>query len=711
MADDPVQMPLRVSEAPAGDIGRGLIRLDPEDMKRLGVEIGDAVSIVGRRTTVARVVPAHAGMRKQTLVQMDGLVRLNAGASLDETVTLQHTPLGRARALTLSQVGAPGRPQGARSVLRHLDGIPFVVGDRIRAGVAGGQMREFIVESVDPAGPVAVGPDTSIGFVDGATRSSAITYEDVGGLRQEVRRIREMIELPLKHPEVFQHLGIDPPKGVLLCGPPGTGKTLIARAVAQEANVHFIHLNGPEIIDKMYGASEAQLRRMFDEAQKQAPSIIFIDELDAIAPKREEMSGDRQVERRVVAQLLGLMDGLRSRGQVIVIAATNIPNAIDPALRRPGRFDREIQVGVPDESGRREILDIHSRGMPLAPDVDLARLASQTPGFVGADLASLCREAAMSALRRLIPNIDFENGRIPEDKLSTLVVTAEDFRAALVSVQPSALREIVIQVSHKRWQDVGGLSEAKSLLVEAVEWPIRHADLFAAAGINPPKGILFYGPPGTGKTLLAKALAGESGANFIAIKGPQLLSMWAGESERGVREIFRKARQTVPCIVFFDEIDTLTPSRGAMGGAITDRIVAQLLTEIDGIEDLRGVTVLAATNRLDQIDSALLRPGRFDLLVEFRPPDFETRLAILEVHARRMPLAETVDLVALAAATEGMVGAEIEALSRQAGLCAIREVVSGRAGAEPEAALRLEPRHFEEALVTARRDTSGRAAG
>ena len=406
----------------------------------------------------------HAGMRKQTLVQMDGLVRLNAGASLDETVTLQHTPLGRARALTLSQVGAPGRPQGARSVLRHLDGIPFVVGDRIRAGVAGGQMREFIVESADPAGPVAVGPDTSIGFVDGATRSSAITYEDVGGLRQEVRRIREMIELPLKHPEVFQHLGIDPPKGVLLCGPPGTGKTLIARAVAQEANVHFIHLNGPEIIDKMYGASEAQLRRMFDEAQKQAPSIIFIDELDAIAPKREEMSGDRQVERRVVAQLLGLMDGLRSRGQVIVIAATNIPNAIDPALRRPGRFDREIQVGVPDESGRREILDIHSRGMPLAPDVDLARLAGQTPGFVGADLASLCREAAMSALRRLIPNIDFENGRIPEDKLSTLVVTAEDFRSALVSVQPSALREIVIQVSHKRWQDVGGLSEAKSLL-------------------------------------------------------------------------------------------------------------------------------------------------------------------------------------------------------------------------------------------------------
>ncbi|MQT14766.1 CDC48 family AAA ATPase [Segnochrobactrum spirostomi] len=708
MSDDGTGLAFRVSEAPSRDVGRGLIRLDPEDMKRLDLEIGDAVSIVGRRTTVARAMPAHAGMRRQSLVQMDGLLRLNAGASLDETVTLRRTTLARARSLTLSQVGSGGRPQDTRSLLRHLDGIPFVVGDRIRIGIAGGQMREFMVEACDPAGPVTAGPDAHVGFLDGTARSSAITYEDVGGLRNEVRRIREMIELPLKHPEVFHHLGIDPPKGVLLCGPPGTGKTLIARAVAQEANVHFIHLNGPEIIDKMYGASEAQLRRIFDEAQKQAPSIIFIDELDAIAPKREEMSGDRQVERRVVAQLLGLMDGLQSRGQVIVIAATNIPNAIDPALRRPGRFDREILVGVPDEDGRREILEIHTRGMPLAPDVDLFRLAFLTPGFVGADLASLCREAAMSALRRLVPDVNFENGRIPEEKLAALTVTADDFLVAQASVQPSALREIVTQVSHKRWRDVGGLTDVRRMLVEAVEWPIRHGDLFAAAGISPPKGILFYGAPGTGKTLLAKALAGESGANFIAVKGPQLLSMWAGESERGVREIFRKARQTAPCIVFFDEIDTLTPSRGGLGNAMTDRVVTQFLTEIDGIEDLRGVTVLAATNRLDQIDAALLRPGRFDLLVEFRAPDLETRRAILDVHARRMPLAETVDLEALAEATAGLVGADLEALCRHAGLAAIREIVAEATGDGPAPTLRVEPRHFDDAVRAMRRSAHGR---
>ncbi|MBS7554282.1 CDC48 family AAA ATPase [Ancylobacter dichloromethanicus] len=711
MAAEPAPFTFRVCEAPTRDVGRGLIRLDPDDMLRLGVEVGDVVSIVGRRSTVARVMPAHAGMRRQSLVQMDGLARVNAGASLDEPVTLHPATVARARAVTLAQVGARVRAPDSRTLARLLDGIPMLAGDRVRTTLVGAQTREFTVESSDPPGPVMIGPETHLRCLDGTAEGNAVTYEDVGGLGHEVRRIREMIELPLKHPEVFQHLGIESPKGVLLCGPPGTGKTLIARAVAREANVHFIHVNGPEIIDKMYGASEAQLRRLFDDAEKNAPSIVFIDELDAIAPKREEMSGDRQVERRVVAQLLGLMDGLQSRGQVIVIAATNIPNAIDPALRRPGRFDREIIVGVPDENGRREILEIHTRGMPLAADVDLSRLAFRTPGFVGADLAALCREAAMSALRRLIPDISFEDGRVSEEKLAALVVTAEDFVAAQAGTQPSALREIVTQASHKRWADVGGLDDIKRLLVEAVEWPTRHAALYAAAGIQPPKGILFYGQPGTGKTLLAKALAGESGANFIAVKGPQLLSMWAGESERGVREVFRKARQTAPCIVFFDEIDTLTPNRGGTGGALTDRVVAQLLTEIDGIEDLRGVTVVAATNRLDQIDAALLRPGRFDFLVEFHAPDIPGRQAILDVHAGKMPLAPDVDLVALAEATAGMVGADIEALCRHAGVAAIRDVVerdvperNPTADGEAGAVLRVMPRHFEQALAAMKRE-------
>lgn len=699
MNDEAQSFTFRVCEAPSRDVGRGLIRLDPEDMRRLGVVVGDVVSIIGRRSTVARVMPAHAGMRRQSLVQMDGLSRVNAGASLDEHVTLRPATVARARAVTLNQVGGRARAPESRVLARQLDGIPMLVGDRVRTTGVGAQAREFTVESSDPPGPVMVGPQTQLRFLDGTSEGTAVTYEDVGGLSNEVRRIREMIELPLKHPEVFQHLGIESPKGVLLWGPPGTGKTLIARAVAREANVHFIHLNGPEIIDKMYGASEAQLRRMFDEAEKNAPSIIFIDELDAIAPKREEMSGDRQVERRVVAQLLGLMDGLRGRGQVIVIAATNIPNAIDPALRRPGRFDREIMVGVPDENGRREILEIHTRGMPLAGDVDLGRIAFLTPGFVGADLAAVSREAAMSALRRMIPDLDFEDGRVSEEKLASLVVSAEDFAAAQAGTQPSALREIVTQPSHKRWRDVGGHDDIKRLLVEAVEWPTRHAALYAATGIQPPKGILFYGAPGTGKTLLAKALAGESGANFIAVKGPQLLSMWAGESERGVREVFRKARQTAPCIVFFDEIDTLTPNRGGTGGALTDRVVAQLLTEIDGIEDLRGVTVVAATNRLDQIDAALLRPGRFDFLVEFRAPDLSERRAILDVHAGRMPLAPDVDLGALAERTAGLVGADLEALCRQAGVAAIRDVVeSGTDDAMGQGMLQVKPRHFEDAL-------------
>jgi transitional endoplasmic reticulum ATPase len=691
----------RVSEAPSRDVGRGLIRLDPEDIAQLGVQVGDILAISGKRTTVARVMPAHAAQRGQKLIQMDGLVRANAAAGLDEQVTLSPVAVSPARSLTLKEVGGRPRATEGATLARLLDGIPMLVGDRVRAILVGTQAREVTVEATDPAGPVIVVAATAVRCVGGTEPANGVTYEDVGGLRKEVRRIREMIELPLKHPEVFLHLGIDPPKGVLLCGPPGTGKTLIARAVARESGVHFLHVNGPEIIDKMYGASEAQLRKMFDEAEQHAPAIIFIDEIDAIAPKREEMSGDRQVERRVVAQLLGLMDGLQSRGQVIVIAATNIPNALDPALRRPGRFDREIVIGVPDAAGRREILDIHTRGMPLAAGVDLAALAFQTPGFVGADLAALCREAAMSALRRLIPDIDFNQVSIEAEKLAALAVTEADFAAARAEIQPSALREIVTLVSDKRWSDVGGLEATKQLLIEAIEWPVRYAELFRQTGVHPPKGILFHGIPGSGKTLLAKALAGESGANFIAVKGPQLLSMWVGESERGVREVFRKARQTAPCIVFFDEIDTLAPNRGQHGGEVTDRVVAQLLTEIDGIEDLRGVTVVAATNRLDQIDAALLRPGRFDLLVEFTRPDLLERAAILAVHAGRMKLAGDVDLKNLAFRTDGMVGADLEALCRRAGMATIRDVVNATL---PAASGLVEARHFEAALATAGRE-------
>ncbi|MBI1881282.1 MAG: CDC48 family AAA ATPase, partial [Chloroflexi bacterium] len=560
-----------------------------------------------------------------------------------------------------------------------------------------------------PTGPVLIGPATTVRIIDdGAGQErGAITYEDIGGLRREVRRIREMIELPLRYPEVFERLGIDPPKGVLLYGPPGSGKTLIARAVAHETSAHFLHVNGPEIIDKWYGASEAHLRGFFEEARRHAPAIIFIDEIDAIAPKREEMSGDRQVERRVVAQLLALMDGLESRGDVIVIAATNIPNTLDPALRRPGRFDREIAIGIPDRDGRQEIIEIHSRGMPLADNVDLVRLASITHGFVGADLEALSREAAMSALRRLMPDIDFAQARIPYEKLMALEVTMDDFLAALAEIEPSAIREVFTEVPEVSWNDIGGLDEIKRLLMETVEWPLRYSALFAHVHTTPPKGILLHGAPGTGKTLLAKAVARESEANFIAIKGPELLSKWVGESEKGVREVFKKARQASPCVVFFDELDALTPQRGGGSEAhVTERVVSQFLAEMDGIEELKGVVALAATNRLDIIDPALLRPGRFEVLVELPLPDRAARLSIFQVHTRGKPLAADVDLAELTERTEGLVGADIEGLCRQAAMSAIREFLENQRVAAPDAALDqlcLGRRHFEKALTDRRR--------
>jgi len=728
MADEHT-LSLRVAEAPPKDVGRGLARLDPQDLERLGVGIGDVIEISGKRAAVARAMPAYAAQRGQALIQMDGILRANAGASLDERVTVRSVAVQPARSVVLSPAeGLRATPEKAqtRYLAQLLDGIPVTTQDQVRVNLFGTRAQTFTVTETVPSGPVLISPSTVIHLAGkgGKQERSVITYEDIGGLRRVIRRIREMIELPLRYPEVFERLGIDPPKGVLLHGPPGCGKTLIARAVAHETSAYFIHINGPEVIDKWYGASEANLRNFFDDARKHAPAIIFIDEIDALAPKREEMSGDRQVERRVVAQLLALMDGLESRGNVMVIAATNIPNTLDPALRRPGRFDREIAIGVPDCDGRHEIIEIHSRGMPLADNVNLKRIAAVTHGFVGADLEALCREAAMSALRRLMPDVDFAQASIPYEQLMALEVTSSDFQTALAEVEPSAIREVFTEVPDVRWEDVGGLEEVKRLLVEAVEWPLRYALLFEQARVRPPKGILLYGLPGTGKTLLAKALASQSEVNFIAVKGPQLLSMWVGESERGVREVFHKARQAAPCIIFFDEIEALAPPRGGGDSQTTERVVSQLLTELDGIEELKGVVMLAATNRLDRVDPALLRPGRFDFLVELPSPDRQARRAILDVHTRHMPLADDVDLDALAARTEGLVGADLEGLCHRAALLAIREYLEEQGDAKaslqakegeqeskkrpplpiaPAPLLKIAAQHFEKALANRER--------
>lgn len=699
---DQTNLSLRVVEALPKDVGRGLVRFDPQNLDQLGVRIGDVIQITGKRTTVARAMPAYADQRGQGLIQADGIVRLNAGASLDERVTIQRVQTQPARGLVLapteglraSQVAAQ-----ARYLAKLLDGIPVLAGDLVRVNLFGTRAQTFHVLETNPPGPVLISPTTVIrisGEKGGRERArGTITYEDIGGLRRETRRIREMIELPLRYPEVFERLGIDAPKGVLLYGPPGSGKTLIARAVANETSAHFVTINGPEIIDKLYGASEANLRGIFDEARKRAPAIIFIDEIDAIAPKREDLSGDRQVERRVVAQLLALMDGLESRGNVIVIAATNLPNSLDPALRRPGRFDREISINVPDKDGRAEILEIHTRGMPLAAEVNLDWLAGVTHGFVGADLQALCREAAMGALRRLLPDIDFSQAQIPYDKLMALEVLPDDFAAALADIEPSAIREVFTEIPDVTWDDVGGLEDVRRLLIEAVEWPLRHARAFEHLGVRTPKGVLLYGPPGTGKTLLAKALARESEANFISVKGPELLNRWVGESERGVREIFRKARQAAPCIIFFDEIDAIAPPRGGGDSGVTERVVSQLLTELDGIEALKGVVVLAATNRIDMVDPALQRPGRFDFLVEMPRPDTQVRRAILGVLTRRMPLDADVDLEQLAEETNGYVGADLEGLGHKAALLAIREYLDLHTTDSADfVGLRVARRHF-----------------
>ncbi len=678
---------LKVSEALAKDVGRGLARLDPQDMTKLGVEIGDIIEISARRKTVGKVMPAYRDQRGQARLQIDGLTRENAGAGLDQVVEVRKLPTRAAERVVLTPLLITLHERDLKYIGGLLDGIPVVTGDRIRAKLFGARSADFKVAGTTPAGPVLIIPTTTLEIGRAQAGSGdprraqeesrpPISYEDVGGLKRELHRIREIIELPLRYPEVFERLGIDAPKGVLLYGPPGCGKTLIARAVAHETEATFFSVNGPEIIHKFYGESEAHLRKIFEEAAKKTPSIIFLDEIDAIAPKREQAVGD--VEKRVVAQLLALMDGLNKRQNVIVIGATNIPNALDPALRRPGRFDREISISIPDRLGRKEILEIHSRGMPLAEDVSIDRLAAITHGFVGADLMALCREAAMICLRRIMPKIDFASASIPYDTLAKLEVHMDDFTHALQEVEPSAIREVFVEIPDVTWKDVGGLQNVRQQLIESVEWPIKYADLFAQTGVKAPKGILLSGPPGCGKTLLAKAVANESQVNFISVKGPALLSKYVGESEKGVREVFKKAKQAAPCIVFFDEIDALVPARGAGGSDshVGERVISQFLTELDGVEELEGVVVLAATNRPDLLDPALLRPGRFDIQVEIALPDRQERQEIFAIGLRNKPLAEGISTDALAEQTAGLSGAELQAICRRAALEAIRAAVA-----------------------------------
>jgi len=702
------RLTLRVSETLAKDVGRGIARIDPKDMAELGAEVGDIIQILGKRPTVAKVMPAYMEDRGKEVIQIDGIIRENAQIGLGEKAQVEKVDYKTATAIVLAPIAPSStfaREKDSGYIGRLMEGLATTSGDKVRVTLFGTRYQEFSVLDTNPKGVVVIHPTTLIkmrGEKVSAKEEVGVTYEDIGGLHKEINKIREMIELPLKYPEVFDRLGIEAPKGVLLHGPPGCGKTLIARAVASETDAYFYHISGPEVIHKFYGESEAHLRAIFEKASENAPAIVFLDEIDAIAAKREEIRGDQQVERRVVAQLLALMDGLKSRGRVIVIGATNIPNVLDSALRRPGRFDREISISIPDKNGRLEVLHIHTRGMPLASDVDLERLAEITHGFVGADLEALSREAAMITLRKIMPKIEFEADYIPYELLLELEVTMDDFTEALKEVEPSAIREVFTEIPDVKWSDVGGLEEIKRVLKETIEWPLKYSDLFKQANTNPAKGLLLTGLPGTGKTLLAKAVATESGVNFISVKGPALLSKWVGESEKGIREVFKKAKQASPCIIFFDEIDAIAPTRGASADShVTERVISQLLTELDGIEELKGVVVLAASNRPDIIDPAILRAGRFDLQLELPIPDEKARLEIFKVHTRGKPLADDVDLESLAKATEGMVGSDIEAVSKRASMLAIREFINQKK--KDVTKFKISARHFSSALKTMRR--------
>ncbi len=676
MADK--EITLRVAEAKQRDVGRGKVRLDSMAMSKISVSTGDIVEIVGKRSTTAVAWPSYPEDLKKEIIRCDGVIRRNAGVSLGDKVDVKKAKVSVARQVTLApeQMSVNIDFSFENFVKRKLLGQPLSRKDTVLIPILGRAIPFNVVTTV-PSGIVVVTESTQLKvaekpLLEGEKTAPSISYEDIGGLHQEIMKIREMVELPLKFPQLFEKLGIDPPKGVLLHGPPGCGKTLVARAVANESAAHFIVINGPEIMSKFYGESEQRLRSIFKDAEDNSPSIVFIDELDAIAPKREDVTGE--VERRVVAQLLALMDGLVARGQVIVIGATNRPNAVDPALRRPGRFDREIEIHVPDRDSREEILLIHTRGMPLTQDVDLKTLANVTHGYVGADLEALAREAAMKTLRRVLPSVNLSEETIPSDVLDQLEVTHDDFLSGFKEITPTAIREVYIESPNVPWTDVGGLASVITDIREAIEWPLTQKDAFKRIGIKPPRGILLYGPPGCGKTLLAKAVATESEANFISIKGPEVLSKWVGESEKAIREVFRKARLAAPSIIFFDEIDSLIPVRGTSSDSnVTERVISQLLTELDGLEELKDIVVLAATNRPDIVDPAVLRPGRFDRLIFVSPPNQKGRLQIFKVYTRDMPLASSVSIKELASVTEGFVGSDIEALCREAGMLALRE--------------------------------------
>ncbi len=677
------EVQLRVADAKQRDVGHGKVRIDNETMHKLGITAGDFIEVHGKKTTVAISWPAYNEDQSEGIIRMDGLIRRNTGVALNEYVTVRKGEVKDAQLIVFAptDVRLNVDDEFISFVKRRFTDMPFMEGDMALLSVFGSAVP-LTVARTKPKGAVRIVENCAVNVLSEPAPEKKgipmVTYEDIGGLHEQIRRIREMVELPLRHPELFQKLGIDPPRGVFLYGPPGCGKTLLAKAVANESDANFYVISGPEIMSKFYGESEARLREIFQKAQETAPSIIFIDEMDAIAPKREEVTGE--VERRVVAQLLSLMDGIGARGNIIVIGATNRPNAIDPALRRPGRFDREIEIGVPDKKGRRETMQIHTRNMPLAKDFDLKKLSEITHGYTGADIAALCREAAMKALRRYIPEMNLEEERVPPQILDRMEVIMEDFTQAYREITPTAMREVYVEVPTVQWSDIGGLNKAREELNEAVEWPLKNPKSFKRMGIKPPKGILLYGPPGCGKTLLAKGVATESEANFISIKGPEIFSKWVGESEKAIREVFRKGRAASPSIIFFDEFDAIIPRRG-MGysdSGVSERVISQLLTELDGIESLQDVVVIAATNRPDIIDPAVLRPGRIDKMIYVPAPDAKALKEIYKIHTKDMPLSTDIDLDQLAKITVGYSGADVEALCREAALNALRKDINAR---------------------------------
>jgi transitional endoplasmic reticulum ATPase len=701
---------LKIAETNPKFVGRGMALVDPKVMEEMDLSTGDVIEISGKKKSYVLLWSSQRDDQGKKLIRIDGYTRNNIGVGIDDIVSVRKVNVKKAEQVILAPTEELNIVGLEDYLSELLEGRVVTRGDMVPLNIMGRRIG-FAVTSTSPTDAASL-IDSNTEFIIGSIPKAGVkgvprvSYEDIGGLKNEVQKVREMIELPLRHPEIFDRIGIEAPKGVLLHGPPGTGKTLLAKAVANETNANFYSISGPEIMSKFYGESEERLREVFKEAEENAPSIIFIDEIDSIAPKREEVSGD--VEKRVVSQLLTLMDGIQSRGKLVVIGATNRPNAIDPALRRPGRFDREIDIGIPDEQGRLDILLIHSRGMPLTEDVNLESIAKVTHGFVGADLEALSKEAAMRSLRRILPEINLEQPKIPVEILNKIKITKQDFDEALRDVQPSAMREVLVQRPNVGWEDIGGLQQVKEELAEAIEWPLKHANLFAEANVEPPKGILLYGPPGTGKTMIAKAVAATSEANFISIKGPELISKWVGESEKGVREVFRKARQAAPCVIFFDELDAIAPRRGGSEGDshVTERVISQMLTELDGLEDLKGVVVIGATNRPDIIDEALLRPGRFDRILEVPAPDKEARKHIFQIHTKKKPLESEVNLDKLVEMTEGMTGADIAALVNAAAMTAIKEHVRQKSGSK----LRIPMRHFETALNKIKKKLGNRIA-